>query len=81
MALHGLRRTLGTLALTGALVLSAVGSAIAAEAVDELRRGPQIGFEASEILAASDQSGTPQTFRSLRGKRGLILMFSRSFDW
>ena len=32
-------------------------------------------------IAAVDQNGHPQTFESLRGKHGLLLLFSRSADW
>jgi len=32
-------------------------------------------------IAAKDQKGTQQTFDSLKGKQGLLLLFSRSADW
>jgi peroxiredoxin len=32
-------------------------------------------------IAANDQFGHPQTFESLRGKQGLLVLFSRSADW
>jgi peroxiredoxin len=32
-------------------------------------------------IASVDQFGHPQTFESLRGKHGLLLLFSRSSDW
>lgn len=32
-------------------------------------------------IATVDQFGHPQTFESLRGKHGLLLLFSRSADW
>jgi Peroxiredoxin len=32
-------------------------------------------------IATVDQFGQPQTFESLRGKHGLLLLFSRSADW
>ncbi len=32
-------------------------------------------------MATVDQFGQPQTFESLRGKHGLLLLFSRSADW
>ncbi|MGC8536808.1 MAG: peroxiredoxin family protein [Rhizomicrobium sp.] len=32
-------------------------------------------------ISAKDQSGTPETFDTLKGKRGLLLLFSRSADW
>ncbi len=32
-------------------------------------------------ISAKDQTGTPQTFDTLKGKHGLLLLFSRSADW
>jgi peroxiredoxin len=45
-----------------------------------LRTGPEIGARIPDF-AASDQSGKQQTFASLRGPKGLVLMFVRSADW
>jgi len=42
--------------------------------------GIQVG-EKIPSIAAPDQFGHPQTFESLRGKHGLLLLFSRSADW
>jgi len=42
--------------------------------------GIQVG-EKIPPMAAPDQFGHPQTFESLRGKHGLLLLFSRSADW
>ena len=42
--------------------------------------GIQVG-EKIPPIAAPDQFGHPQTFESLRGKHGLLLLFSRSADW
>ena len=33
------------------------------------------------VLDAPDQNGENQTFESLKGEKGLLLMFNRSFDW
>ena len=33
------------------------------------------------VLEAPDQNGDVQTLASLSGEKGIILMFSRSFDW
>jgi len=33
------------------------------------------------ILEAPDQNGDTRTFDDLAGDNGLLLMFSRSFDW
>lgn len=57
------------------------GGAQAAGAVDELRQGPKIGAALGDLVRAPDQTGRDRDFQSLRGKRGLVLMFTRSFDW
>ena len=65
-----------------ALALFAAASpALAAGAVDERLDGPAVGASVGALLAATDQAGAARNFRSLRGKKGLILLFSRSFDW
>ena len=45
-----------------------------------LRTGPEIGARIPDFSAA-DQNGMQQTFTSLRGPKGLVLMFVRSADW
>ncbi|MDE0173118.1 MAG: hypothetical protein OYH76_15195 [Defluviicoccus sp.] len=55
--------------------------ALAAGAVDERLDGPAVGTRVGALVAAADQAGAARDFRSLRGKKGLILLFSRSFDW
>ena len=45
-----------------------------------LRTGPGIGARIPNFTA-SDQNGQQQTFASLRGPKGLVLMFVRSADW
>ena len=42
--------------------------------------GVKVGDKIPSI-ATVDQFGQPQTFESLRGKHGLLLLFSRSADW
>lgn len=42
--------------------------------------GPAIG-DRLPMLEAVDQDGRPQTFESLRGPKGLVLLFFRSADW
>lgn len=48
----------------------------AAGATPGLKAGDRI-----PSISAKDQNGTTQTFRSLKGKHGLLLLFSRSADW
>lgn len=72
--------------LAAALALAALGllgpgAAEAAGAVDRLAQGPATGAALGAAVRAQDQSGAVRDFRSLRGKRGLLLLFSRSFDW
>ena len=45
-----------------------------------LKTGPEIGARIPAFEAA-DQNGATQTFASLRGPKGLVLMFVRSADW
>jgi len=42
--------------------------------------GPAIG-DRLPVLEAVDQDGRPRTFESLRGPKGLVLLFFRSADW
>ena len=63
------------------LCLLPLGAATAAASFDNLRQGPKVGAKIPHTLAAPDQKGVKQDFRSLRRKRGLILLFTRSLDW
>ena len=45
-----------------------------------LKTGPEIGARIPDFEGA-DQNGKQQTFASLRGPKGLVLMFVRSADW
>jgi peroxiredoxin len=45
-----------------------------------LKTGPEIGARIPNF-EAPDQNGRTQTFASLRGPKGLVLMFVRSADW
>jgi hypothetical protein len=44
-------------------------------------RGPAIGKASPHELTAKDQNGDPRSRENLTGKRGLIILFTRSFDW
>jgi len=50
-------------------------------AYDKLDKGPKVGAALPHSLAAEDQNGRAQDFASLKGTRGLILLFSRSLNW
>lgn len=46
--------------------------------------GPTPGLKPGDripLITAKDQNGTTQTFDKLKGKHGLLLLFSRSADW
>jgi len=68
-------------AAAGALFVLSAGLAQGATAHDKLDQGVRVGATIPHQLEAMDQTGTQRSFRTLRGKKGLILMFSRSFDW
>ena len=74
-------RAFTTLIGCALFALLLVPDARAAGAVDERLDGPAVGSSVGALVAARDQAGTARDFRSLRGKKGLILLFSRSFDW
>ena len=52
-----------------------------ASAQDRLDRGPKVATAISHLITATDQHGVARDFSSLVGKRGLILLFTRSLDW
>ena len=45
-----------------------------------IRTGPDIGARIP-AFEAPDQNGKVQAFASLKGPKGLVLMFVRSADW
>jgi hypothetical protein len=79
MSLGILTRRLLTAAAALALLFAL--PAAAAPPYDQLDIGPAIGASIPHQLTARDYTGTQRNFGNLRGKKGLILMFSRSFDW
>jgi len=58
-------------------LLGLLGSAQGAPPFDP---GPAIG-DRLPAFEAVDQHGRPRTFETLRGPRGLVLVFFRSADW
>ena len=58
-----------------AVAIGASGTTAAAE------RGPKVGATIPPVLTAPDQNGAERRFEDLTGERGLILLFTRSFDW
>lgn len=60
------------------LVSTALLAALTLHAAVET--GPAVGSRIPEFEAV-DQNGNRQTFATLRGPQGLVLMFVRSADW
>jgi hypothetical protein len=56
-------------------------SAMAAGELDTLDKGPAVGTPVADTLMAPDQNNKMRDFSSLTGKNGLIVLFSRSFEW
>ncbi|MEM9682309.1 MAG: hypothetical protein AAF942_03505 [Pseudomonadota bacterium] len=80
MANGGVKVAIQSIFIVGFMMLAP--AAIAADAAyDKLDKGPKVGAAIPQPLDASDQNGTKQGFSSLVGDRGLVILFSRSFDW
>jgi hypothetical protein len=50
------------------------------EGVTAFDPGPAVGARLP-VFEALDQDGRPRAFESLRGPKGLVLLFFRSADW
>lgn len=68
-------------ALVGAFLAMPLAAQAAGSDYDKLDKGPKIGTAIPHSLATADQNGKMQDFASLKGERGLVLLFSRSLDW
>jgi hypothetical protein len=70
--------------VTGALVAGVILFALAQKSPEATHtftpRGPAIG-ERLPAFELADQAGTLRDFESLRGPRGLVLVFFQSADW
>ena len=67
--------------LAAAILLSALNPAAAVGASDKLDRGPKVGETIPHRLNATSQRGQAVDFSSVAGRKGLILLFTRSLDW
>jgi len=67
-------------ALGFAALMLASGVAGAQSPGPSIATGPAVGEKIPEFEAI-DQSGRRQTFETLRGPNGLLLLFHRSADW
>lgn len=74
-----LSRLLAAAFVVLALVLPLHGASAAN--LDVLDKGPAIGTPIPHRLTVSDQNNQVRDFETLKRKNGLILLFSRSFDW
>ncbi len=79
--LNFLRGTGFAVALTLCVFLGSVNLATAATGSDKLEHGPKVGETIPHRLNATDQRGQTVNFSSMAGKKGLILLFTRSLDW
>jgi peroxiredoxin len=63
------------------VVALAALAALAAPIAMAAEPGPAVGAAFPHELAAPDQSGKPQTLKSLMGEKGVAILFVRSADW
>lgn len=61
-----------------AALLVGIGLTLPAAAAE---RGPAVGAPSPHALTVQDQNGDPRSRENLTGDRGLIILFTRSFDW
>lgn len=73
-------RILGAAFVALVLVLPPHGAS-AETNLDALDKGPTVGTAIPHQLTIADQNNEIRDFATLKRKRGLILLFSRSFDW
>ena len=71
----------GAIAATGVLIAWGTQFCEPAQAQGAgVKTGPSVG-ESIPSFGAVDHNGKTQTFASLRGPKGLVLLFHRSADW
>ena len=66
--------------LASLLLVAALAQAAAPARPDPMEVGPQVGH-VLPAFDARDQTGTLRSFASLKGPKGLVLVFFRSADW
>lgn len=76
---HSASRALFTAALFLGPI-TAIGSSQSAAEPPVARTGPDVGTRIPDFEVV-DQAGKRQTFETLRGPKGLLLLFFRSADW
>lgn len=73
-----LSKRMARILAAGALALAPTMMTAQSEA--RLPTGPAVGEKIPQF-EAQDQNGNRQTFETLRGPNGLLLLFYRSADW
>lgn len=73
-----LSKRMARLLAIGALALAP--AVMSAQSGAPLPTGPAVGEKIPQF-EAEDQTGRRQTFETLRGPNGLLLLFYRSADW
>lgn len=66
--------------LMKALSAAVFAAALAAAQMPGTKTGPDVG-QKIPAFEARDQNGKEQTLATLRGPKGLVLLFVRSADW
>lgn len=66
---------------TIAFMLAMAVLTVPAYAADTLPQGLKVGDSIPQGFTAIDQDGKPRDFPSIGGKRGTILLFTRSLSW
>ena len=66
--------------LASLLLVAAQAQAVPPPRPDPMELGPQVG-QTLPAFQARDQDGRLRTFASLKGPKGLVLVFFRSADW
>jgi hypothetical protein len=62
------------------LSIALFGAIIVAAQVPTTKTGPEVG-QKIPAFETHDQNGKTQTLETLRGPKGLVLLFVRSADW
>ena len=68
------------IAIISLLSLALPISIVLADTEYAISWGPKVGTTAP-MLAANDQEGQKQTLDTLKGPKGLLVVFNRSVDW
>jgi cytochrome oxidase Cu insertion factor (SCO1/SenC/PrrC family) len=79
MRIRSFKILASVLLVTAVSVFPAAGQAAGPD--DEIGFGAKVGVAVPHPLTLRDQTGKAREFADLTGKRGLILLFTRSLDW